>query len=36
MIGRLKDVRQVATRCDRRTDVFLFAVAPAATVSYWS
>ena len=33
--GRLKDFRRVATRYDRRADVFLSAVALAATVSYW-
>ena len=35
MFGRLKDFRRVATRYDRRADVFLSAVALAATVSYW-
>lgn len=33
--GRLKDFRRIATRYDRRADVFLSAVALAATVSYW-
>ena len=35
MFGRLKDFRRIATRYDRRADVFLAAVALAATVSYW-
>ena len=35
MFGRLKDFRRIATRYDRRADVFLSAVALAATVSYW-
>jgi transposase len=35
MFGRLKDFRRIATRCDRRADVFLSAVDLAATVSYW-
>lgn len=33
--GRLKDFRRIATRYDRRADVFLSAIALAATVSYW-
>jgi transposase len=35
MFGRLKDFRRIATRYDRRADVFLSAIALAATVSYW-
>ncbi|TFL16887.1 IS5/IS1182 family transposase, partial [Jannaschia formosa] len=35
MFGRLKDFRRIATRYDRRADVFLSAVALAATVTYW-
>lgn len=35
MFGRLKDFRRIATRYDRRADVFLSAVCLAATVSYW-
>ena len=35
MFGRLKDFRRIATHYDRRADVFLSAVAFAATVSYW-
>ena len=35
MFGRLKDFRRIATRYDRRADVFLSAVALAAAVSYW-
>ena len=35
MFGRLKDFRRIATRYDRRADVFLSAVALAATVGYW-
>ena len=34
MFGRLKDFRRIATRYDRRADVFLSAVALAATVSH--
>lgn len=33
--GRLRDFRRIATRYDRRADVFLSAVALAVTVSYW-
>jgi len=35
MFGRLKDWRRVATRYDRCPDVFLSAVALAATVLFW-
>lgn len=35
MFGRLKDFRRIATRYDRRADVFLSAICLAATVSYW-
>ena len=35
MFGRLKDWRRVATRYDRCPEVFLSAVALAATVIYW-
>jgi transposase len=35
MFGRLKDFRRIATRYDRRADVFLSAIALAAAVSYW-
>jgi transposase len=36
MFGRLKDARRIATRYDRRADVFLSAVALAAIVNYRS
>lgn len=36
MFGRLKDLRRIATRYDRRADAFLSAAALAATVSYLS
>jgi len=32
---RLKDFRRIATRYDRRADVFLSAVYLAATVTWW-
>ena len=32
---RLKDFRRIATRYDRRADVFLSAVCLAATVIWW-
>ena len=35
MFGRLKDWRRVATRYDRCPQVFLSAIALAATVIYW-
>nr|WP_246033015.1 transposase [Rhodobacter xinxiangensis] len=35
MFGRLKDWRRVATRYDRCPEVFLSAIALAATVIYW-
>ena len=35
MFARIKDFRRIATRYDRRADVFLAAVALAVTVSYW-
>ena len=35
MVGRLKDWRRVATRCDTCPIVFLSAVALAATVMFW-
>lgn len=35
LFGRLKNFRRIATRYDRRADVFLSAVALAVTVSYW-
>ena len=35
IFGRLKDWRRVATRYDRCPNVFLSAIAPAATVTYW-
>ena len=35
MFGRLKDWRRVATRYDRCPEVFLSAIAFAATVIYW-
>ena len=35
MSGRFTDFRRIATRYDRRADVFLSAVALAATVNYW-
>lgn len=35
MFGRLKDWRRVATRYDRCPEVFLSAVALAATVVFW-
>lgn len=35
MFGRLKDRRRVATRYDRCPEVFLSAIALAATVIYW-
>jgi transposase len=35
MFGRLKDFRRIATRYDRRCDVFLSTVCLAAAVSYW-
>jgi hypothetical protein len=35
MLGRLKDFRRIATRCDRLANNFLAAVCLAATVSYW-
>lgn len=35
MFGRLKDWRRVATRHDRRPEVFLSDVALAATVIFW-
>ena len=35
MFGRLKDWRRVATRYDRCPNVFLSAIALAATVLFW-
>ncbi|PZX10664.1 DDE family transposase, partial [Palleronia aestuarii] len=35
MFGRIKDWRRVATRYDRCPEVFLSAIALAATVIYW-
>ena len=35
MFGRLKDWRRVATRYDRCPEVFLSAIALAATVMFW-
>ena len=35
MFCRLKDFRRIATRYDRRADIFLAAVCIAATISYW-
>ncbi len=35
MFGRLKDWRRVATRYDRSPEVFLSAIALAATVIFW-
>lgn len=35
MIGRIKDRRRVETRYDRCPEVFLSAIARAATVIYW-
>ena len=35
MFGRLKDWRRVATRYDRCPEIFLSAIALAATVIYW-
>ncbi len=35
MFGRLKDWRRVATRYDRSPNVFLSAIALAATVIFW-
>lgn len=34
VFGRLKDFRRIATRYDRRADIFLSAVAPVATVLF--
>ena len=35
MFKKLKDGRRIATRCDRRADVFMAAVTPAAIVIWW-
>ena len=35
MFGRLKDWRRVATRYDRCSEVFMSAIALAATVLFW-
>lgn len=35
MFDRLKDWRRAVTRYDRCLKVFLSAVAPAATVTFW-
>lgn len=35
MFGRLKDWRRIATRYDRRLDVFMAAITIAAIVIWW-
>ena len=35
MFGRLKDWRRIATRYDRRADIFMAAITIAAIVTYW-
>ena len=35
MFGRIKNLRHVATRCDRSPTVFLSAIMLAATVIFW-
>lgn len=35
MFCRLKDFRRIATRYDKRADIFLSAVLLAATVTWW-
>jgi transposase len=36
MFCRLKDFRRIATRYDKRADIFLSAVCLAATVMWWT
>lgn len=35
MFCRLKDFRRVATRCDKRADIFISTVLLAATFTWW-
>jgi hypothetical protein len=35
MFGRLKDWRRIATRYDRRADIFMAAIIIAAIVIWW-
>jgi len=36
MFCRLKDFRRIATRYDKRADIFLSAICLAATISWWT
>jgi transposase len=35
MFCRLKDFRRIATRYDKRADIFMSSIALAATVVWW-